>query len=47
MAKGQHMEIPQARECIRAAALTYTADEVIPDPLTLCAGLGIKPMPPQ
>ena len=36
-----------ARYEILASALTYATAAAMPDPLTHCAGLGIKPVPLQ
>ena len=37
----------QDRDWIFASAATYTAAAAVPDPLTHCTGMGIKPLPPQ
>ena len=41
------MEVPGPGIEIQAAGMTYTIAAAIPDPLTNCVWLGIKPVPPQ
>ena len=41
------MEVSGVRDRIRVTAVTYATVVAMPDPLTHCAGPGIKPAPQQ